>query len=118
MARVATFAALCSAIFGTSSAAALGSAEDYASGAVHAQIMAMKVVCICPLCTLQHTDTTEAQWDAEIAAGAMDSSRYPELGHTPCENGFAAAIPGDANNTFKCNNVSLLDVLEKVGTRV
>lgn len=36
----------------------------------------------------------------------MDSSRYPELGYTPCENGFAAAIPGDSNNTFRCNNVS------------
>lgn len=50
MARVATFAALCSAILGTSRAAALGSAEDYASGAVHAQIMAIKVVCTrCPV---------------------------------------------------------------------
>lgn len=37
----------------------------------------------------------------------MDSSKYPELGHTPCVDGFAAAVPGDVNNTFKCNNVSL-----------
>jgi hypothetical protein len=48
----------------------------------------------------------QAQWDAELASGAMDSSRYPELGYAACENGFAAAIPGDANNTFRCNNVS------------
>jgi hypothetical protein len=34
-----------------------------------------------------------------------DSTRYPELGYTPCEDGFAAAIPGDFNNTFKCHNV-------------
>lgn len=47
------------------------------------------------------------QWEAELQAGQMDSSRYPELGYTPCENGFAAAIPGDSNNTFRCNNVSL-----------
>jgi hypothetical protein len=40
-----------------------------------------------------------------MAAGAMDSTQYPELGFTKCENGFAEAIPGDANNTFKCNNV-------------
>jgi choice-of-anchor B domain-containing protein len=39
----------------------------------------------------------------------MDSSRYPELGYTPCENGFAAAIPGDTNNTFRCNNVRNID---------
>lgn len=52
----------------------------------------------------------QAQWDAEIASGQMDSSRYPELGYTACENGFAAAIPGDFNNTFKCNNVSPIDV--------
>ena len=36
----------------------------------------------------------------------MDSSQYPELDYTPCENGFAAAIPGDPLNTFRCNNVS------------
>ena len=30
----------------------------------------------------------------------MDSSRYPELGYTPCENGFAAAIPGDFNDSL------------------
>jgi hypothetical protein len=41
-----------------------------------------------------------------MAAGAMNSTQYPELGFTKCENGFAEAIPGDANNTFKCNNVS------------
>lgn len=39
----------------------------------------------------------------------MDSSRYPELNYTPCKDGFAAAIPGDRNNTFKCNNVSGLN---------
>lgn len=38
----------------------------------------------------------------------MDSSRYPALGYTECKDGFAAAIPGDRNNTFKCNNVSNL----------
>jgi hypothetical protein len=36
----------------------------------------------------------------------MDSSLYPELGYTPCVNGFIEAIPGDQNNTFKCSNVS------------
>lgn len=41
-----------------------------------------------------------------MAAGEMDSEQYPELGYTPCVDGFAAAIPGDANNTFRCSNVS------------
>jgi hypothetical protein len=56
---------------------------------------------------LRHkADTSlQAQWDAELAAGQMESSQYPELGYTKCENGFAAAIPGDVNNTFRCNNV-------------
>lgn len=37
----------------------------------------------------------------------MDSTQYPELGYTACVDGFAAAIPGDVNNTFRCNNVRL-----------
>jgi hypothetical protein len=44
MARITSLVTLCSALTGMSRAAALGSAEDYASGAVHAQIMALKVV--------------------------------------------------------------------------
>lgn len=88
-------AALGSALAGLSNAAALGTAEEYADGTVHARIMAMKM----------------AQWDAELASGAMDSSKYPELDYTACENGFAAAIPGDFNNTFKCNNIDLYHFL-------
>jgi hypothetical protein len=45
MPRVLSLLALCSALVGMSRAAALGSSEDYASGAVHAKIMAIKVVC-------------------------------------------------------------------------
>jgi len=45
MARVSALLALCSAFVGMSKAAALGSSEDYASGAVHAKIMAIKMVC-------------------------------------------------------------------------
>jgi hypothetical protein len=56
----------------------------------------------------------KAQWDAEMAAGAMDSTQYPELGYTKCEDGFAAAIPGDKNNTFKCNNVSNSSVFNDI----
>jgi choice-of-anchor B domain-containing protein len=47
----------------------------------------------------------------------MESSRYPELGYTPCENGFAAAIPGNTNNTFKCNNVSNSSIGTSFGSR-
>ncbi|OAL52974.1 hypothetical protein IQ07DRAFT_347315 [Pyrenochaeta sp. DS3sAY3a] len=90
-----SLAVLCSALVGLSNAAALGTAEEYADGTVHARIMGLKM----------------AQWDAELASGAMESSQYPELGYTACENGFAAAIPGDFNNTFKCNNVDLYHFL-------
>jgi hypothetical protein len=44
MARISSFVALCFALIGSSRAAALGSAEDYAYGAVQAQIMALKTV--------------------------------------------------------------------------
>lgn len=43
-----------------------------------------------------------------MESGQKDSTQYPELGYTPCVDGFAAAIPGDVNNTFRCNNVSFL----------
>ncbi|KAF2018535.1 hypothetical protein BU24DRAFT_385184 [Aaosphaeria arxii CBS 175.79] len=82
------------ALVGLTSAAAY-SKEDYASGAVHERIMRMKL----------------RQWDAEIASGQMNSTQYPELGYTKCENGFAAAIPGDFNNTFRCNNIDLYHFL-------
>lgn len=45
----------------------------------------------------------------------MDSTQYPELGYTACENGFAAAIPGDVNNTFRCNNIDLYHFLPHSG---
>ncbi|EUC35531.1 hypothetical protein COCCADRAFT_3211 [Bipolaris zeicola 26-R-13] len=73
----------------------LGTAAEYDDGTVHHMIMEMKV----------------AQWDAELASGQMDSSRYPELGYTPCVDGFAAAIPGNYNNTFKCHNIDLYHFL-------
>ncbi|KAH6875747.1 hypothetical protein J4E91_002138 [Alternaria rosae] len=95
MVHVSSLSVLGSALVGLSNAAALGTAEEYADGTVHARIMGMKI----------------AQWDAEIASGEMDSTRYPELGHTPCENGFAAAIPGDFNNTFRCHNIDLYHFL-------
>ncbi|TKX24082.1 hypothetical protein C1H76_3650 [Elsinoe australis] len=71
------------------------SSEEYRSGAVHHKSMSMKI----------------AQWDAEIAAGLMNSTQYPELGYTKCVDGIAAAIPGDANNTFQCNNIDLYHFL-------
>lgn len=44
MVRISFIAAVCSALVGTSRAAALGSAEQYASGEVHAHIMGIKMV--------------------------------------------------------------------------
>jgi choice-of-anchor B domain-containing protein len=46
-----------------------------------------------------------------MASGAMNSAQYPELGYTKCVDGFAEAIPGDFNNTFKCNNIDLYHFL-------
>ncbi|KXT05910.1 hypothetical protein AC578_319 [Pseudocercospora eumusae] len=86
-------AAICS-VLGTSSAARF-SKQEYVSGEAHAHIMGIKM----------------AQWEAELQSGAMDSSQYPELGYTPCVDGFAVAIPGDTNNTFRCNNIDLYHFL-------
>ncbi|KAH8846835.1 hypothetical protein MCOR27_010753 [Pyricularia oryzae] len=94
MVRIAAVAAFYSALAGVSRAAVFEKA-DYDSGAVHHRIMEMKV----------------KQWDAQIASGQMNSFQYPELGYTKCENGFAAAIPGDFNSTFRCNNVDLYHFL-------
>lgn len=44
MVQMLSLAAFCSSLVGLSSAAALGTAEEYADGSVHARIMGMKMV--------------------------------------------------------------------------
>jgi hypothetical protein len=44
MVQMLSLTALCSSLVGLSSAAALGTAEEYADGSVHALIMGMKMV--------------------------------------------------------------------------
>ncbi|KAG9235988.1 hypothetical protein BJ875DRAFT_457570 [Amylocarpus encephaloides] len=66
-------------------------AELYDSGAMMSRIMAAK----------------KAHWEAETAAGLMDSSGWPKLGYAKCVNGFAEAIPGDPAHKFKCKNMDL-----------
>ena len=53
-------------------------------------------------------DSPQATWDRQRAEGAMDSAQYKGLDYVPCVDGLATAIAGDANNTFRCNNVCLL----------
>lgn len=48
-----------------------------------------------------------AQWAAEEAAGALDSSQWSQLGYTKCVNGVADAKPGVAGHQFKCKNTDL-----------
>ncbi|GJC87651.1 hypothetical protein ColLi_10489 [Colletotrichum liriopes] len=98
MVRINSAALLGSAMVGLSSAAGAGTKAEYASGEVHHRIMGIKM-------------SFKAQWEAESEAGLMDSARYPELDYTPCVNGFAAAIPGDVNNTFRCRNIDLYHFL-------
>jgi hypothetical protein len=61
---------------------------------VHKQVMAAKM----------------ATWARQETLGAFDSRRHPELGYTPCSNGKAEAIEGNANYTFRCNNVRFPDL--------
>ncbi|KXH50240.1 hypothetical protein CNYM01_08921 [Colletotrichum nymphaeae SA-01] len=102
MVRINSAVLLGSAIVGLTSAAGAGTKAEYASGAVHHRIMGIKM----------------AQWEEEAAAGLMDSAKYPELSYTPCVDGFAAAIPGDFNNTFRCRNIDLYHFLshEQLGS--
>lgn len=69
--------------------------EQYESGEVHNRLMAKK----------------KTSWDSQRAAGRLESSQYPELGYTACTDGIAEAIPGDKNNTFRCNNADLYHFL-------
>lgn len=49
-------------------------------------------------------------WKEQEEAGRMESSQYSSLSYTPCKDGIAEAIPGDALNTFRCNNVNFSPV--------
>lgn len=54
----------------------------------------------------------QATWDAQEAAGLMESSLYPSYaGAAPvaCVDGIAEVVPGDANNTFRCSNIDFYD---------
>ncbi|KAG4430515.1 hypothetical protein IFR05_014001 [Cadophora sp. M221] len=71
------------------------SAELYRSGKVHDAIMAAKM----------------NVWKDASDAGLMEPSQYLALSYTACNNGIAAAIPGDARNTFRCRNFDLYHFL-------
>lgn len=58
----------------------------------------------------------KAHWEAETAAGLMDSSQFPKLGYTKCIDGFAEAIAGDPLHKFKCKNVSINRPPFRLGT--
>ncbi|PNS14772.1 hypothetical protein CAC42_2001 [Sphaceloma murrayae] len=82
-------------------------AEMYRSGQVHQMILDMK----------------NSQWDAMEAAGQLNSSQYPSWStwdkldpkvkrdRLRCENGLAIAEVGNANQTFRCNNMDAYDFL-------
>ncbi|KAI1878150.1 uncharacterized protein JN550_000332 [Neoarthrinium moseri] len=71
--------------------------EIYESGQIHETIMSKK----------------HALWDSRRAQGVYDSTQYKsysaEAGPVLCQDGVAAVIPGDANNTFRCNAIDFYD---------
>ncbi|PGH02872.1 hypothetical protein AJ79_07528 [Helicocarpus griseus UAMH5409] len=69
--------------------------EMYRSGEVHQSIMAAK----------------EATFKRNREAGLFDSARYPSHkgGRVKCKDGLAIVEKGNANQTFKCDNIDLLD---------
>lgn len=52
-----------------------------------------------------HAQVEQAHWEAEEAAGLLDSSGWPTLNYTKCLDGFPESIPGSADHKFKCKNV-------------
>lgn len=79
--------------------AALYSSEEYRSGDVHQQLMEIK----------------NAHWDQEEAEGLLDPTQYRSLRTNPlfrndpvrCRDGLAVVEEGNANQTFRCNNMDL-----------
>lgn len=70
-------------------------AELYDSGKMHALNMERKL------------EMTLSQAEA----GMLNSSVWPRLGYTKCEDGVAQAIPGDPLHGFKCKNIDLYDFI-------
>jgi choice-of-anchor B domain-containing protein len=66
--------------------------ELYDTGAMMGKIMMQK----------------EADWAEQRALGRYQAELYPDIdNYVPCQNGLAVAIPGNANYTFRCNNIDL-----------
>jgi hypothetical protein len=76
--------------------------REYASGAVHERIMSRK----------------HSQWSRDASQGKHDPKKYRSWKKYPgrgpkghdddvirCKNGLAVAEAGNANQTFRCNNV-------------
>ncbi|CAI6096704.1 unnamed protein product [Clonostachys chloroleuca] len=71
-------------------------AELYDSGYIHEKLIETKI----------------AHWEAEEAAGLMDSTQWPRLNYTKCINGKAEAVPGNPLLTFKCKNKRQIDLYD------
>jgi hypothetical protein len=78
--------------------AALYSKADYASGAVHQKLMKLK----------------NDQWAHDVSEGRQDPKQWvswqhqkpgPKKDRVPCKDGLAIVEAGNANQTFRCNNV-------------
>jgi hypothetical protein len=81
--------------------AAFFSSADYASGAVHQKLMKLK----------------NDQWAHDVAEGKQDPKQWsswsnekagPKKDRVQCKDGLAIVEAGNANQTFRCNNVSIL----------
>ncbi|KAF2703631.1 hypothetical protein K504DRAFT_463356 [Pleomassaria siparia CBS 279.74] len=94
------FTTFATALMPLAADAALFSKEEYVSGTVMAQMMEAK----------------ESAWAAKKSAGAYDSKTWNgwrkhkgSKDFIPCNNGTAVAVPGDADQTYKCKNIDLYD---------
>jgi hypothetical protein len=83
----------------------------YRSGQVMAQIMQEKKVNLTlSLFECRWLTAVKATFAKQEIAGAYNSSQYPSIDNiVECKDGLAVAIPGNANYTFRCDNVRLIE---------
>lgn len=93
-------------------------AELYDSGVMMERIMMQKEVCA--LLRIRYFRGSmlivkQTKWDQLRAAGRFASEQYPAIDNVvKCVNGLAVAIPGNANYTFRCSNVSVLALFQDI----
>lgn len=60
---------------------------------------------------MENMERKKKAWMAEFEAGILDSSVWPRLNYTKCQDGVIEAVKGDPLQTFRCKNMDLYDFI-------